>query len=59
MLGQLSDDLGLKMQGVKGISHECGKAYIGQTGHSVALRLQERGIEISHQVVLQGIRGGY
>jgi hypothetical protein len=31
MLRQLSNDLGLKMQGVKGITRECGKACIGQT----------------------------
>jgi len=43
MLRQLSDDLGLKMQGVKGISLECGKACVWQTGHSIALRLQEHG----------------
>jgi len=43
VLRQLSDDLGLKMQGVKSISRECGKACIGQTGHSIALRLQEHG----------------
>jgi len=33
MLRQLSDELGLKMQGVKGISCECGEACVGQTGH--------------------------
>jgi len=75
MLRQLSDELGLKMQGVKGISCECGEACVGQTGHHCVktartwptqyshlpdrLVLAEHGIAISHQVILQGIRGGY
>ena len=43
VLRTLAIDLELNMQEVKDISHECGKACVGQTGHSIVLRLQEHG----------------
>jgi hypothetical protein len=50
LLRPIKDDLAPKMPGVYSILCECGKVYIGQTGHSVETRVKEhhRHIRLYH-----------
>jgi hypothetical protein len=41
-LQPVKDDLGLKVLGIYNIPCECGKVYIGQTGHSTETRIKEQ-----------------